>query len=94
MKITPLDPPKFDGEEAIEVLRVWLDHGTQSNTQKFVVRPKISEDPGAWGILLVDVARQVANAYAASEPTNDKIYSEVLYRIKNLFDVEWECPTN
>ena len=94
MKLMPLDPPNFDGEEAIEVLRVWLDRGSRSNSQKFVVRPRISDNPGAWGILLVDIARQVADAYAASEPHNNDIYSTVLDSIKELFDAEWGYSTD
>jgi len=94
MELTPLDPPHLDGEEAFEVLRVWVDRGPQSKSQKFVVLPRISKDPGAWGILLVDIARQVANAYTASEPENKEIYSVVLNRIKELFDAEWNYPTD
>ena len=92
MNLIPLDPPEFDGEEATEVLRVWVDYGPPKS-QRFVVLPRLSNDPGAWGILLVDIARQVANAYAVSEPQNDKIYSIILNRIKELFDAEWEHPT-
>ena len=93
MELIPLNPPEFDGEEAIEVLRVWLDRGARSQSQKFVVLPKISDDPGAWGILLVDIARQVANTYAASAQQNGNTYPKVLNRIKELFDAEWGYPT-
>jgi hypothetical protein len=94
MELTPLDPPHFEGEEAIEVLSVWLDRDERSRSQKFVVMPKmLSDDPGAWGILFADIARQVAKAYAVSEPQDDNTYSEVLNRIKVLFDAEWDYPT-
>ncbi|MDR3108508.1 MAG: DUF5076 domain-containing protein [Planctomycetaceae bacterium] len=94
MNLSPLDPPRFDGEEVLEILRVWLDRDPQSGaTPKFVLLPKISSDPAAWGLILVDIARQVATAYAADEPHNEKIYSSILNRIKQGFDAEWEYPT-
>lgn len=94
MKIIPLAPPNFDGEEGKEILRVWLDRGPQARTQKFVLLPRISNDPAVWGGILVDIARHVANAYATSNPQKEKIYSIVLNRIKEGFDAEWEFPTD
>jgi len=94
MKMIPLDPPTFEGHEAREILRVWLDCSPNDDAyNKFVLLPKISKDPAAWGLILVDIARQVANAYAESEPQNENIYSFVLNRIKELFDAEWDYPT-
>jgi len=92
MNLTPLDTPDFDGDEAIEVLRVWLARAPDSEAyHKLVLLPDINEDTAAWGIMLVDIARHVANAFAEeSEPENrDSIYSEVLSRIKAGFDAEW-----
>jgi len=96
MTLTPLDPPDFDGEGAIEVLRVWLARNAQSEVyHKIVLLPEMHEDTFAWGLLLVDIARHVANAYATeSEPKNDETYSFVLNRIKEGFDAEWEHPTD
>jgi len=92
MKLTPLDPPDFDVEVAMEVLRVWLDKDSQTINHRIALLHEISNDPGAWGILLVDIARHVANAYASeSESENqESIYSEVLSRIKVGFDEDWE----
>jgi hypothetical protein len=93
MNITPLDPPDFDGDEAIEVLRVWLARAPESEAcHKLVLLPEINEDAAAWGLMLVDIARQVANAYATeTEPENqNNMYSAVLSRIKAGFDAEWE----
>jgi len=94
MKQFPLDPPHFEGEEAIEILRVWLDDGPQSACHRFALLPRISKDVAAWGLILVDIARQVANAYVTSEPNNENIYLEVLSRIKEGFDAEWNYPTD
>ena len=94
MNMIPLDPPAIEGDEAREILRVWVDKSPEPTFNKFVIFPRISKDPIAWGYLLVDIARHVANAYVASEPENDKIHSAVLDRIKALFDAEWENPTD
>lgn len=55
MNITLLEPPSFDGNEAMEILNVWLDRGEQGLRQKFAILPKISNDPVAWGLILVDI---------------------------------------
>lgn len=46
-------------------------------------------DPAAWGLVLVDLATHVANAYAAQG--HDR--AEVLERIRNALDAEWLVPT-
>ena len=92
MNMTPLAPPNFDGEEGKEILRVWS--GNESEYNKFVLLPRISKDPSAWGGILVDIARHVAKAYADANPQNDKVYSTILNRIKQGFDAEWEFPTD
>ena len=48
------------------------------------------KDAGAWGLLLVDVARHAAQAYA-NEGEDPKV---VLIRIRELFDAEWSAPTD
>jgi len=47
------------------------------------------EDAGNWGIILVDLARHVANAYEHDWRGD---YFEVLGRIRELFDAEWDSP--
>jgi hypothetical protein len=71
---------------ATEVLRVW---SAPSCNQQFVLRTSW-EDPGAWGLLLVDIARHAAQAYAreGQDP------GQVLDRIRALFDAEWNSPTS
>jgi len=47
------------------------------------------DDPGAWGLMLVDIARHAAQAYARNGV--DRV--RALARIKELFDAEWSGPT-
>jgi len=80
------DAARFD-KDALELVRVWAAGGKQLAT----VATNIWEDPAAWGIMLVDLARHVADSYARDEGRDTK---EVLDRIKQGFDVEWENPTD
>jgi hypothetical protein len=74
-------------KKAIEILRVWISN----NSQQVSLATDIWDDPAAWGIMLVDLARHVANAY---EQTKGKNKISVLARIREGFDVEWESPTD
>lgn len=80
-------PPIAQSEpSAQEVLRVWAMPG---QPQQLTLRT-IWNDPGAWGLLLADVARHAANAYA-NEGRDPKV---VLARIRELFDAEMFDPTD
>ena len=83
-----LDPPPIahTDSRAIEILRVWAAPG---GPQQLTLRTTW-KDAGAWGLTLVDIARHAAQAYA-SEGHDLKI---VLARIRELFDKEWENPTD
>lgn len=48
------------------------------------------EDPGAWGIFLVDLAKHVANAFAERGADHD----DVLARVREVFDAEWTRATS
>lgn len=48
-----------DPEKAWELIRVWAGDGKQH----FVTKGSVWEDPAAWGILLVDIAKNVARSY-------------------------------
>lgn len=71
---------------SIEILRTWVTEDRQT----FFIKPDIWEDPAAWGILLVDLAKQLANSYSEYAKM-DK--SDVLNRIRQGFDAEWETAT-
>jgi hypothetical protein len=71
--------------KAVEVLRVWAD----PNGPQQVTLITQWDDPGIWGLLLVDIARHAAQAYAR----NGEDRARALARIKELFDAEWSSPT-
>jgi Domain of unknown function (DUF5076) len=82
-----LDPPPISRAhaQAVEVLRVWaVPDGPQQLTLVTTW-----DDPGAWGLLLVDIARHAAQAYARNGVERDR----AIARIKDLFDAEWSRPT-
>ena len=83
-----LQPPPVADEdpEAVEVLRVWA---TPGNPQQVTLRTTW-EDAGAWGLLLVDVARHAALAYQKEGRNAD----EILQRMREFFDAEWSKPTD
>ena len=83
-----LEKPPIAGTDAmaVEVLRVWAAPG---KPQQLTLRTTW-KDPGAWGLLLVDVAKHAANAYA-NEGTDRSV---ALARIRALFDAEWSEPTD
>jgi hypothetical protein len=61
MKSTELPVPSaVDADpECIELLRVWAAGGKQHVS----LATEVWEDPAAWGIMLVDLARHIASAY-------------------------------
>ena len=73
--------------KAIELARVWSAEGAQHVS----LRPDVWEDPGAWGILLVDLAKHVANALHEQSGRNRTI---TLQRIRAAFDAEWSRATD
>ena len=84
---TLLIPPKIgQSPEAFEILRVWLAR----TGPHFSVLPDVWEDPAAWGLLLADVARHVANGLSGG---NTSKRDAVLSRIRNGIDAELAHPT-
>lgn len=74
-------------KESIELLRVWAAIGKLHVT----ISTEVWEDPATWGIMLVDLAKHVANAF---ELNTGQEFSEVLARIREGFDAEWGNPTD
>jgi hypothetical protein len=72
--------------DALEILRVWASPG---HSQQVTLRTNW-EDPAAWGLLLVDVARHAARAYQREGQNAE----EALQRIRQGFDAEWSAPTD
>ena len=79
-------PIAISKPEAVEILRVWA---ALDAPQQLTLRT-CWKDPGAWGLLLVDVARHAAQAY--QREGHDQ--GEVLCRIREVFDAEWSSPTD
>ncbi len=86
LKELDLPPVAKVNPEAIEVLRVWAAPGSP---QQLTLRTCWA-DPGAWGLLLVDIAHHAAQAYEREGRDPD----ETLARIRELFDAEWSSPTD
>ena len=72
---------------AVELLRVWIAHGQQH----VAIATHVWKDPAAWGIMLVDLAKHIARAY---EQSSGQDYDDVLKRIQDGFDAEWQHDTN
>jgi len=54
-------PPQAKTDpNAVELVRVWAAHGKTHVS----IAASAWEDPAAWGILLVDLARHAANFYS------------------------------
>ncbi|QYU67764.1 DUF5076 domain-containing protein [Leptolyngbya sp. 15MV] len=80
-------PPIATGEStAVEVLRVWAAPG---KPQQLTLQTTWKE-PAVWGLVLADIARHAANAYASQGYDPD----EVLARILAAFQAEWAHPTD
>jgi hypothetical protein len=79
-------PPVASDARAAEVLRVWALPG---HPQQLTLRTTW-KDAGAWGLLLADVARHAAAAYAKE----GQDHKTTLARIREFFEAEWEAPTD
>ena len=75
------------GGGGIELARIWAAEGKQHLT----IRTDIWEDPACWGMMLVDLAKHAANAYAQEDGRDA---AAVLERIKEGFDAEWVRSTD
>ena len=79
-------PPMASDLSTSEVLRVWAgpDHPQQ------VTLRTTWPDPAAWGLLLVDIARHAAKAYARQ----GRDEAAVLQRIREGLSAEWSSHTD
>ncbi|WP_370689781.1 DUF5076 domain-containing protein [Phenylobacterium sp.] len=83
----PVPAQITDDPRAIEMLRVWAAGGQQVVS----LNPNLWDDPAHWGIMLVDLAKHIASAYAQSGRYDS---TSALDRLKQGFDVEWTSPTD
>jgi hypothetical protein len=85
-KEQPLPPDVIGREDATEVLRAFVLDGGLS-----IAFTRAFEEPEMWGLLLVDIARHAARAYARERDYSEE---EALDRILEMFGAELERPTD
>ena len=83
----PIPGPADADPDAIEMLRVWAAGGKQHVS----IDPGLWKDPASWGMMLVDLAKHIANAY---DQTKQMDRVTALARLKEGFDAEWGHPTD
>jgi uncharacterized protein DUF5076 len=81
-----LPPDVMGRDNAIEVLRAFVLDGGLS-----IAFTRAFEEPDMWGLLLVDVARHAARAYARESEYTEE---EALARIVDMFEAEIARPTD
>src|SRR5712675_1720593 len=85
-KEQPLPPDVMGRDDATEVLRVFVIDGGLS-----IAFTRAFEEPDMWGLLLVDIARHAARAYAREGGCSEE---EALTRIVDMFEAEVARPTD
>ena len=80
------DSAKTD-PRSFELLRVWV----ANKGQHVSLRAGVWKDPAAWGLMLADLARHVADSYQQVAGF-DRL--QTLQRIKAALDAEFGSPTN
>lgn len=83
----PIPRAAGNEEQSIELVRVWAAGGQQHVS----LATDLWDDPANWGIMLVDLAKHIANAYGE---TSEIGLAQALARLKEGFDAEWGTPTN
>ena len=83
----PIPPTATRDSKAREIARIWAAGGGQHVS----LASGLWDDPASWGIMLVDLANHVANAYHLRAGMDR---SEALTRIREGFDAEWESSTD
>jgi len=86
-KQLPIPKPAAEDTRAIEMLRVWASGGKQHVS----IATGLWKDPANWGMMLVDLAKHIANAYEQAEGMERR---KVLERLKAGFDAEWSSATD
>jgi hypothetical protein len=82
----PLPPDVVGRDDAVEVLRAFILDGGLS-----IAFTRAFEEPDMWGLLLVDLARHAARAYARESGFTEE---EALARILDMFEAEIARPTD
>jgi hypothetical protein len=85
-KEQPLPPDVIGRDDATEVLRAFVVDGGLS-----IAFTRAFEEPDMWGLLLVDIARHAARAYAQESTYTEE---EALARVIEMFESEIARPTD
>ena len=85
-KEQPIPPDAATNPDAVEVLRAFVVDGGLSIS--FV---RAFDDPSMWGMMLVDIARHAARAFAKEGVMSE---AEALASILEMFDAELSVVTN
>jgi hypothetical protein len=85
-KEQPLPPDVMGRDDATEVLRAFVVDGGLS-----IAFTRAFEEPDMWGLLLVDIARHAARAYAQESSYTEE---EALARVVEMFESEIARPTD
>jgi hypothetical protein len=73
---------------SLEVLRVWIANGEQHVALAF----GMWDEAAAWGLLLADLARHIAEAHAQQDSDVDA--EDFLEQIRSGFESELDSPTD
>jgi hypothetical protein len=82
-----IPPAALAADPAVEIMRLWVVRG---KGQHITLRHDVWEDPAAWGMMLVDIARHVAKAYAG----DGKPEAAALARIYEGLAAEMKSPSD
>src|SRR3974377_2150683 len=82
----PLPPDVIGRDDATEVLRAFVVDGGLS-----IAFTPAFEEPDMWGLLLADIARHAARAYARESACSEE---EAMARILDMFEAEVARPTD
>jgi hypothetical protein len=85
-KEQPLPPDVMGRDDATEVLRAFVVDGGLS-----IAFTRAFEEPDMWGLMLVDIARHAARAYAQESSYTEE---EALARVVEMFEAEIARPTD
>lgn len=93
MNERPIPEAAFEDESAVEMLRVWIANKRIHCSMKvgmYKETTKIPEEK-AWGTILADVARHLAEALESGYSTSRE---ESLEKIRSSFEAELNHPTS
>jgi hypothetical protein len=79
-KEQPIPPDALASDDAVEVLRAFVVQGGLS-----IAFTRAFDDPGMWGMMLVDIARHAARAFAKEGVMSE---DEALAKITEMFSAE------